>query len=182
MGALRPVGINTTLATSNSSAQTAPIAQQSDTLRVVAIGTGIHVAYGNNPTATTSDFFVSTTDTSEISLGPVASQRVVAYTKGTTTTLDFPEGTGCPFGVGEAVSLTVTGQAAFDFTHQNVLSVNNTAGVGGFFGTRCVIDYNSSSVIGDFTSNYATLRRSIKVAAVTTSGTGTAQIQQVQTS
>ncbi len=182
MGALRPVGINTTLATSTSSAQTASIAQQSDTLRVVALTAGVHIAYGNNPTATSSDFFVSTTDTAEISLGPVASQRVVGYTKGTTTTLDFPEGTGCPFGVGEAVSLTVDGQAAFDFTHQNVLSVNNTAGIDGFFGTRCVIDYNSSSVVGDFTSNYATLRRSIKIAAVTASGTGTAQIQQVQTS
>ncbi len=182
MGATRPVGVNTTFTTSNSSIQTSAIPQQSDTIRVVALTTGVHIAYGNNPTATSSDFFVSTTDTAEISLGPVASQRVVGYTKGTTTTLDFPEGTGCPFGVGEAVSLTVDGQAAFDFTHQNVLSVNNTAGIDGFFGTRCVIDYNSSSVVGTFDPNYATLRRSIKVAAVTTSGSGTVHIQQVQRS
>jgi hypothetical protein len=182
MGALRPVGVNTTFATSTSSTQTTAIPQQSDTLRVVALDAGVHIAYGNNPTATSSNFFVSTTDTAEISLGPVASQRVVAYTKGTTTTLDFPEGTGCPFGPGEAVSLTVSGQAAFDFTHQTVLSVDNTSGRDGFFGTRCVIDYNSSSVVGTFDSNYATLRRSIKIAAVTASGTGTVHIQQVQTS
>lgn len=182
MGALRPVGVNTTFATSTSSTQTSAIPQQSDTVRVVALDAGVHIAYGNNPTATSSNFFVSTTDTAEISLGPVASQRVVAYTKGTTTTLDFPEGTGCPFGPGEAVSLTVSGQAAFDFTHQTVLSVDNTSGRDGFFGTRCVIDYNSSAVSGDFTSNYATLRRSIKIAAVTASGTGTVHIQQVQTS
>jgi hypothetical protein len=182
MGALRPVGVNTTFATSTSSTQTVAIPQQSDTVRVVALDAGVHIAYGNNPTATSSNFFVSTTDTAEISLGPVASQRVVAYTKGTTTTLDFPEGTGCPFGPGEAVSLTVSGQAAFDFTHQTVLSVDNTSGRDGFFGTRCVIDYNSSSVVGTFDSNYATLRRSIKIAAVTASGTGTVHIQQVQTS
>jgi hypothetical protein len=182
MGALRPVGINTTLATSTSSAVTVAIPQQSDILRVVAEGASVHIAYGNNPTATPVDFYVSTTDSAEISLGPVASQRVVAFTKGTTTTLDFPEGTGCPFGVGEAVSLTVADQAAFEFTHQNVLSVNNTAGIDGFFGTRCVINYNSSSVVGDFTSNYATLRRSIKIAAVTASGIGTVNIQQVQVS
>jgi hypothetical protein len=182
MGALRPVGVNTTFATSTSSTQTTAIPQQSDTVRVVALDAGVHIAYGNNPTATSSNFFVSTTDTAEISLGPVASQRVVAYTKGTTTTLDFPEGTGCPFGPGEAVSLTVSGQAAFDFTHQTVLSVDNTSGRDGFFGTRCVIDYNSSSVVGTFDSNYATLRRSIKIAAVTASGTGTVHIQQVQTS
>ena len=182
MGALRPVGVNTTFATSTSSTQTTAIPQQSDTVRVVALHAGVHIAYGNNPTATSSNFFVSTTDTAEISLGPVASQRVVAYTKGTTTTLDFPEGTGCPFGPGEAVSLTVADQAAFEFTHQNVLSVNNTAGIDGFFGTRCVINYNSSSVVGDFTSNYATLRRSIKIAAVTASGIGTVNIQQVQVS
>lgn len=182
MGALRPVGVNTTFATSTSSTQTSAIPQQSDTVRVVALDAGVHIAYGNNPTATSSNFFVSTTDTAEISLGPVASQRVVAYTKGTTTTLDFPEGTGCPFGPGEAVSLTVSGQAAFDFTHQTVLSVDNTSGRDGFFGTRCVIDYDSSSVVGTFDSNYATLRRSIKIAAVTASGTGTVHIQQVQTS
>ena len=182
MGALRPVGVNTTFATGAASTQTSAIPQQSDTLRVVALDAGVHIAYGNNPTATSSNFFVSTTDTAEISLGPVASQRVVAYTKGTTTTLDFPEGTGCPFGPGEAVSLTVSGQAAFDFTHQTVLSVDNTSGRDGFFGTRCVIDYNSSSVVGTFDSNYATLRRSIKIAAVTASGTGTVHIQQVQTS
>ena len=182
MGALRPVGVNTFFNTNTTSVQSVEIQQQSDTIRVVAQIAGCHIAYGGNPTATVNDFFVSHTDTAEISIGPVASQRVVAFTKGTTTTLDFPEGTGCPFGVGEFVTLTVDGQAAFNFTHQEVQSVNNTSGIGGFFGTRCVIDYNSTGVAGNFTSNYAILRRSIKVAAKTQVGVGSVHIQQVQRS
>ena len=182
MGALRPVGVNTFFTTSDTSVQSVVIPQQSDTIRVVAEGAGCYIAYGGNPTATVDNLYASTTGATEISLGPVASQRVVSYTKGTTTTLDFPEGTGCPFGVGEFVSLTVDGQPVFNFTHQVVQSVNNTAGVGGYFNTQCVIAYNSSAVVGTFDPNYATLRRSIKVAAKTQTGTGTVNIQQVQRS
>ena len=39
-----------------------------------------------------------------------SSQRVVGITTGTTTTIEFPEGTGSPFGVGNlSVAITVTG-------------------------------------------------------------------------
>ena len=56
----------------------------------------MHVAIGTNPTATAEDFFVTTTDTETLSIGPVTNQKVVGFTTGATTTLDFPEGTGCP--------------------------------------------------------------------------------------
>ena len=182
MTALKPVGVNTTFATSVTSEDTDAIAQQSDSIRIVAVGEGVHVAIGTNPTATTENFYVPVTDATEISLGPVRSQRVVGVTTGTTTIIDFPEGTGSPFEIGDAVSLTVTGQSNFDFTHKIVTSIDTSAGVAGYFSTRLTVDHDSSSVTDVFNSPEATLRRSVKVAVRTASGTGTVHIQQVQVS
>ena len=183
MSALKPVGINSTLTTNNSSSvSTAAIAQQTDSIRVVAETAGVYVAIGTNPTATSSNFYVSPTDSQVISLGPVGSQRVVGVTTGSTTIIDFPEGTGSPFAVGDAVSLTVTNASAYDFTHKIVTDVNTTSNVGGYYNTRITVDHDSSSVTAGFNDAGATLRRSIKVAVLTESGSGKAYIQQVQVS
>ena len=182
MSASRPVGINTTLTTGTGSTQSSAMQQQCDSLRIVAESAGVYVTYGGNPTATNENFYVSTAYSSEISLGPVSAQRVVGITTGTTTTIDFPQGTGSPFDVGDYVTLTVSGQSNFDFEHQEVTAVNNTSGVGGYFSTRITVNYNSSSVTDVFTSPDATLRKSFKVAVKTESGTGKAFIQQVQRS
>ena len=61
-----------------------------------------------------------------ITLGACRNQKVIGITTGATTTIDFPEGTGSPFQVGDAVSLTVTGQTDYNFTHKIVSSINNT--------------------------------------------------------
>jgi hypothetical protein len=88
------------------------------------------------------------------------------------------------FQVGDAVSLTVTGQTDYNFTHKIVSSVNNTAGVDGFYSTRIVVDHDSwcwkchTALIG---TNSAELRGSFMVAALGT-GSGTLHYQQVQTS
>ena len=182
MAALKPVGLTTQTATSTSSAQTIAVQQQSDSIRVVAEGAGAFVAWGGNPTANNEDFYVSTADSSTISVGPVQSQRVVGITTGATTTIDFPEGTGCPFAVGEFVTLTVDGQSDLDFEHKEITSINNTSNVGGFYNTRCVVDNDSSAVTTVFNGQSATLRKSLKFAAKTNSGTGTVFIQQVQDS
>jgi len=182
MSALKSVGINTTLTSGTSSVSSSAFNQQSDTIRVIAETVGVYVAIGTNPTATNENFYVSSTDAAEISIGPTRSQRVVGVTTGTTTTIDFPEGTGSPFAVGEAVTLTA-GQTGFNFAHKIVSSVNNTSNVGGYHGTRIVVDYDSSSVTGTFDpNNYAELRKSIKVAVKSEAGSGKAYIQQVQVS
>jgi hypothetical protein len=182
MSASRPVGINTTLSTSTTSAQSSAFQQQCDSLRIVAESAGVYVTYGGNPTATNENFYVSSYDTAEISLGPVSAQRVVNVTPGTSTIIDFPEGTGSPFDVGDIVTLTASSQSQFNFEHQTVTAVNNTANVGGYFSTRITVSYNSSSVTDTFTDPDATLRKSFKVAVKTESGTGKAYIQQVQRS
>ena len=180
MSALKAVGTGQVLSTSTSSAETTAFNQQTDRVRVVAESVGCHVAVGANPTATTADIYVSTGDPEEISLGPVAAQRVVGVTTGATTTIDFPEGTGCPFAVGDAVSLTATGQSYYDFSHKTIASINNTAGNGGFFGTRIVVSNNSAGIVTAFAAPYAELRRSMKVSVITNASTGKAFIQQVQ--
>ena len=182
MAALKPVGINTVLSTGTVSAQTSAISQQSDAIREVAESAGVYGAIGTNPTATNENYYVSTSENETITIGPVASQRVVGITTGSTTIIDFPEGTGCPFAVGDAVSLTVNGQSNFDFTHKIVSDVNTTSDRNGYFNTRATVDHDSSSVTDVFSAPYAELRKSIKVAVKTESGSGTAFIQQVQDS
>ena len=182
MTALKPVGVNTTFATSTTSAQSVNIPQKSDSIRVVAEGAGVHVAIGTNPTATVDNFYVGTSDDQQISIGPVRSQRVINVTAGSQTVIDFPEGTGSPFEIGDAVSLTVTGQSNFDFTHKIVTSIDTSSGVSGYFSTRLTVDHDSSSVTDAFNSPSATLRRSVKVAVRTSANTGTVHIQQVQVS
>lgn len=184
MSALKAVGTGQVITTSTSAAASSAFQQQSDTLRVVAETVGCHVAVGGDPTAAATDIYVGTSGGSEeISIGPVAAQRVIGLTKGATTTLDFPEGTGCPFAVGDYVSLTVQGTAStYNFTHKEITSIDTTSHVGGFFSTRIVVDNNSSAVSETFTTPYAELRRSLKVSVITSAGSGKAFIQQVQVS
>ena len=66
-----------------------------------------------------------------------------------------------------------------------VASVNNSAGVNGYFGTRCIINNNYGVGYAHTalsSSNYAELRGSFKVACLTSTGSGNAYIQQVQVS
>jgi len=183
--ALKAVGSNQTITTGTSPSSTTAISQQTDTLRIVAETAGVHVAVGANPTATTSDIYVGTSagGDEKISLGPVASQRVVGITTGTTTTLDFPEGTGSPFSVGDAVTLTVNGsQSYYNFSHKTIDSIDNTPGFNGYFNTRIVVNHNSSGIVTAFAGPYADLRRSFKVSLRTSASSGKAFVQQVQVS
>lgn len=179
----KPVGISTTLSISASSAKTGALQKQSDTIRVVvAAATSAHVAIGTEPTATTSDYFIPAGGTATISIGAPRSQRVVGITTGSTTTLDFPEGTGSPFEVGDYVSLTVTDQSGWNFSHVRVKSVDNSASYNGYFGTRIVVENSTATGAPATFYGYADLRGSFKVAAISSSGSGTVYIQQVQLS
>lgn len=183
MAATRPVGVNTTFATSTSSAQTGVFAKQSDTLRIVAESAGVHVAIGTNPTATVDNFYVPTLDDTNLSLGPVTSQRVVGITTGVKTTLNLPEGMSSPWVVGDAVSLTVDGISNFDFEHKIISAVHNYSLQSGYATARVVVNHDSSAVTDVYNeNNWSQLRDSFKVAVKTESGTGKVFIQQVQVS
>ena len=181
MAALKPVGDVVTLTTSSTSAQSAAQAHKTDTLRVVAVTTPAHIAIGTLPVATAANFYVPAGSSASISLGSPNSNRVTGITTGTTTVIDFPEGTGSPFTVGDAVSLTVEGQSDYDFSHKIVSSVNTTADVSGYFSTRIIVNNDSST--GNpgalLDTSYAELRSSFMVAALST-GSGKCYVQQVQ--
>mgnify|MGYP001160778828 FL=1 len=186
MSALKPVGINSNFPVTNGSSARGvdQISQQAEYLRFVAKGAGVHVAIGTLPTAATTNFYVHAGEDEVIRLGKVAAQRVVGVTTGTTTTIDFPEGTGQPFKVGDAVTLTGV-PSYLTFTHKIVDSVNVTAGTDGYFNTRIIVNYDSSGIHTNYvaqtpgSADYAELRGSFMVAGMG-DGSGTLHYQQVQ--
>lgn len=181
----KPVGAAQTLAVTGAAATTSAFVHQSDTVRIVSVGTSCHVAVsaGSTPSAEKIDYFIRTDSEATLSIGSPGSQRVVGITTGTNTIIDFPEGTGSPFNVGDFVSLTVNNQDYYNFTHKRVNSVNNSAAYNGYFNTRVVVGNDSSGIVTAYNSgNAAELRSSFKVSGVTPGSTGTIYVQQVQVS
>jgi len=177
----RPVGTGSSVAFTAGAASTSnPFSVQSSVLRVVAVGGAAHIAVGSTPSATGGDYYVPSGGTATLALSK-ASNRVVGVTTGTTTTIIVPEGTQVPYGTDDYVTLTVTGQSYYDFTHQKVLSVDTTAGIDGYFQTRMIVNYNSSGIVTAFSATDATIINSNKVSAYGV-GSGTVYYQQVQIS
>ena len=182
---LRTVGAGTSITTGTASQQSIPISGKSTAIRVVATGQNTHVAIGTEPAAAVTDFVVPKDSAATLAFSNT-SARIVSYTKGTTTILDFPEGTSSPFGVGDYVSLSCPANTDFDFTHKRVKTVYDKARTSqayageNYFGQRIIVEHNSGSVSGTFNDPDATLRGSFKVAARTDSGSGKLYIQQVQ--
>jgi len=184
---LRTVGAGTSITTGAASQQSIPISGKSTAIRVVATGQNTHVAIGTEPTAAVTDFVVPKDSAATLGFTNT-SARVVSYTKGTTTILDFPQGTASPFAVGDYVTLSCPANTDFDFTHKRVKTVyDKTSAVNygageNWFGQRIIVEHNSGSVSGTFNDPDATIRASFKVAARTDSGSGKLYIQQVQIS
>jgi hypothetical protein len=175
----RPVGAGSSFTfTAGAATTSSAFSVQSSVLRVVAVGGAAHVAIGVNPTATNTDYYVPAGDTVTLGLTK-ASNRVVGITTGTTTIVTVPEGTQVPFGVGDYVTLTASGQSYYNFTNQQVLSVDTSAGVNGYYQTRMTVNYNSSGIVTAFSSADASVIISNKISAYGV-GSGTIYFQQVQ--
>jgi hypothetical protein len=190
--ALKPVGSGISFATSGSAQASSFISHQSEYIRVVAIDKNAHVAVGTAPSATTTDLVVITGEPEILTIGRPSSQRVVAITTGTTTIIDFPEGTGSPFEQDDIVSLSINGstsqtQGNLEYAYINaltnvgVLAVNSTAGFSGFHNTRITLNANTSGIATAFNFQYAELRDDFKVSAEAIGGTGMFYAQQIQT-
>ena len=193
--ALQPVGSGSSIA-SGSSASHAKFSHQTDVIRVYADGCTATVAVGNTAVAAVTDFIIPANHEPEtINIGRPSAQRVVGVTTtDTTTIIDFPEGTGAPFFVGQRVSLTVTDpqNRHFEFTDKPIASINNTAGVGGYFGTRLVVTHSYGAIVGvhtayvDGPSESAELRDVVHISALAkpnshgNAATGAVYFQQVQ--
>ena len=189
----QPVGSGASIALTTDTANTTSsgIAQKSDTLRVVLVGAdavqGAHVSIGTDASATTASYYVAKNVPASISLSRPSSQRVIGITTGSTTLIDFPEGTGSPFAVGSRVNLTVTDQSYYDDVvgFATVSKVFSGAGRNGYYSTRITVDADTSGIVTAYSSdNYAELRNSFKVSALAKGGAATEKAalyyQQVQ--
>ena len=204
--ALNPVGAGTSIALVAAGTviqnQTGAQTHQSAYLRCVAVDCPVNVAVSMATTAAATpgitSFFIRKDTSETLFIGKPRSNRVVGLTTETdgTVTIDFAEGTGTPFNGGDAVSLTVTGQDYYDFSHKIVNSVNSTSGLNGYYSTRINVDYdygddNPGGIQTTFNNagqvNWAEMRSSFVVGAQSATGLGAQgqgalYIQQVQTS
>ena len=181
-----PVGTGFTVVTGGSSTASDAFSVQSDVIRIVATLKDCHVAIGTNPTATITNYFLASGMPETLSITP-KSQPVVGINTGTSTTLHFPEGTGCAFNVGDTVTVTGLTPSTLNFSHKPVERILvGASSQPGFFSTRAVITHNSSaSTVGGAstaTFNGCMVRNSLKVAAITDGGVGSINCHQVQTS
>tara|TARA_B100001094_G_scaffold28246_1_gene23650 strand:+ start:509 stop:1096 length:588 start_codon:yes stop_codon:yes gene_type:complete len=186
-----PVGINSALPITNVESKrgvdTTP--HKTDALRVVAVGASAHIAIGPNPTATTQNYYISAGESEVITLGACRNQTVVGIATVligavTQTVVAFPEGTGSPFQIGDAVTLTVPNQNYWNFTHKLVTGLSTSTNPSGFFNVRIIIDNDYNVGVAHtalVATNFAELRGSFKVAALGTRP-GTLHYQQVQSS
>ena len=189
---LRPVGTGTSITTGTASQKSEPISGKSTAIRIFAGGQNTFVAIGTEPTATTNDFAIPTGTVGTLAFSNTSAKVASISTSTTYTIIDFPEGTSSPFAEGDYVTLDLaagSSQDYYNFTHKRVYAVyqrerTEYAYSGeNYFGNRIIIenDYGrniSTSLIDNNTS----LRASLKVAAITDSGSGKAYIQQVQIS
>ena len=183
----RTVGVGTSLAYGGPGVGTSTIAfnVQSDTIRIVAVDGACHVAVGNTPLATAESYYVAKNTT--VTLGMTkASNRVVGITTGTTTKLTFPEGTQCPFGVGNYITVAGAGTTWFDLiAHKRVTAVDTWASAGADYGSFqkiCTGDHNSSKATeseGNFADARAIASHKVSVLG---KEAGVVYIQQVQIS
>ena len=185
-----PVGSGASIALTVDTANTSALmAHKANTLRVVLIGEsgiqGAHVSIGTDASASTSDYYIVKDVPASINIFRPSSQRVVGITTGTTTTIEFPEGTGSPFGAGSSVAITVTGQSYYDdvINGNDVLTVDNSA----FGNGKITVNADTSGIVTAYDStNYAELRNSFRVSALAKGGAATEKAtlyyQQVQIS
>ena len=189
MSAHQQVGDLVSFTATASSVQSSAIPQKTQYLRVVAIDQDAHVAIGTNPTATTANYYLVADRPEVISIGQARSQPVVGITTGTTTTIEFQEGTGSQFTVGDTVNLTVTNQDYYDtaVTGAIVTSVNNKSALGSGDGTQgfgriIVVAANTVAIATAYsTANFAELRNAFKVAGIRGGGSNAVvKVQQIQ--
>lgn len=176
----KPVGSGSSVAIASGVGRTSsPFSVFTNTVRVVAVSAGVFVKVDSEPTANSSDYYVAANTSATLAISP-ASQRVVGIVTGATTKVDFPSGTGSPFEPGDYVSLSSPNQSYYNFTHKQVLSVERSSGVGGYYSTRITVDTNTAGIVTAF-DDYGDLRKSLKVGTFGT-GAGTLYYQQVQIS
>ena len=177
----KPVGSGSSFSISGTSAQSIIIPKKTDTLRVVSVNSDCFVAIGTNPISTNSDYYVSANTSETISIGQVKSQKVVGVITGTSTIINFPEGTDSPFNVGDSVQLTGISPIGINTNFAIVSSVDSSSGFDGYYSTRLTLNWDTSSQSTP-TNSVGELREVFKVSGKSSGSSGALYVQQVQVS
>ena len=186
MSAHQQVGDLVSFTATASSVQSSAIPQKTQYLRVVAVTEPAHVAISTNPTATTANYYLVGDLPAVISIGKPRSQPVVGSTTGTTTTIEFHQGTGSQFTVGDTVNLTVTDQSYYDdsVTSAIVTAVDTSYEPNASSGycRKITLDANTVAIATAYSSsNFSELRNVFKVAGIRVGGSNAVvKVQQVQ--
>lgn len=166
--------------TVGAAATSSPIALQSGYLRILPEADA-YVEVGYSPSISTSTSLWVPGGTEVVLKESVASQRVIGVTTGATTIVDFPEGTGSPVSQGDFVALTGMQPTGINTTFAQVASVNSSSNYSGYFSTRIVLSWNTSSITGIITATEsAEIRRAVKVAVKDDASGGDTHITEVQ--
>ena len=134
-GASLAVAVNGSTVTTGSFEQ-----HQSDTLRVTCnVDSHVAVGIGSTNAAAAGSVFIKGGETVNINTGRPSSNRVTGLsTTGTTTTVTFAEGTGCPFYVGQLITVRTNSvpDKHWEFANKIITSINTTANM---FNNICTI-------------------------------------------
>jgi hypothetical protein len=144
-----------------------PIALKSGYLRIRS-ESDCYLEIGYNPVGvnTNSSLWIDRSETLVIK-EPIASQRVVGVLTGTTTLIDFPQGTGSPVEVNDYVNLSGIQPTGINTSFARVSQIYTSSNVGGYYSTRIALDWNTSNISGIVTvTNSAEIRKAIKVSAL----------------
>jgi hypothetical protein len=158
--------------TANDSTSTPsdPIALKSGYLRISTGGTPVYVETGiGTPVATVDSFHLGPYG-NEVLKERIARQRIVGITTGTSTIVIFDNNAGNPFLVGDYASIEGVTTAGINTEHKEVTAVYNDS---------LVLNHNTSTVTGVITATGASIARSVKVSALSLTGSQVVSITEI---
>ena len=150
-GASLAVAVNGSTVTTGSFEQ-----HQSDTLRVTCnVDSHVAVGIGSTNAAAAGSVFIKGGETVNINTGRPSSTRVTGLsTSGTNTTVTFAEGTGCPFYVGQLITVRTNSVSDkhWEFAKKEITSINTSPNS---FSTQITVanDYGIGAAATAFTQS-----------------------------
>lgn len=161
--------VNRITAIAGAATTSNPIALKSGYLRVSTGLTSVYVEIGSDPVATTNSFNICPYG-NEVLKERIARQRIAGITTGTSTVITFDENASNPFLLGDYVTIQNAQPAGINTEHKLITAITDGS---------VTISHNSSSIVGVITVTNANLARSVKVSAITSSGSENISITEI---
>jgi hypothetical protein len=167
--------VNRITVTAGAATTSNPIALKSGYLRVstgltsIYVETGAPSASGGNPIVTTNSFHIGPYG-NEVLKERIARQRIAGITTGTSTVISFDQNASNPFLLGDYVTIQNAQPAGINTEHKLITAISDES---------VTISHDSSSIVGIITVTNANLARSVKVSAITASGSESVSITEI---